>query len=465
MKTRFPRYAALIAAFLSAASIAHGQYQGKTIGIDPGHGGSDAGAVGIDGSAKPNEADFNLDLSLRLLTRLTGQGALVRMTRTTDTYVSITARRNLANSWDPDAFMSIHNNSFSSSSANGTETLYYNNSALASDIQNAMMAEYPTLTNRGIKYRDNLGVLKTNAGIPTCLAECLFISNQAEFNIMNTSSGKNRFVAAFDEGFKEFLNLSSGPVVVAPTVLTQSASSVGANSATIRGQISNRGGGIVDERRFDWGLSSGTLNQAVFNVPGGTSFSSTLTGLSPETTYFYRAWAHNSAGWGMGSIRSFTTLAEGVDPDPDCALGSSLARSSREPAVIAKVYPVAKRQATMDQARGVRDGLLAQSTEGRALTELYYAHGEELKSILTGNDGVKLVTVYLGALSALPGMVTQPEEGVLSAHTGYFRLGAWLFVYVEASAGPELKADLQDLRSFLTQRLTLGGDRVLIDFR
>ena len=461
MKTRSILYS-ILAAF--AVTAAQAQYQGKTVGIDAGHGGSDSGAVGIDGSAKPNESDFNLDLSLRLLNRLNAQGAVVRMTRTTDTSVSITARRNLANSWDPDVFMSIHNNSFSSSSANGIETLYFNGSALASDIQNAMVAEYPTLTNRGIKFRDNLGVLKTNASIPTCLAECLFISNQAEFNIINSSSGKNRYVAAFDAGFKEFLNLSSGPVVVEPSVSTLTATSVGSNSATIRGQITNNGGGSITERRFEWGLGS-SFTEVEFNVPGGTTFSSTLTGLQPETTYRFRAWAQNSAGWGIGVIRTFTTTAAGVEPDPDCALGSSLARSSREPAVIRKVYPEAKRHATLDQARGVRDGLLAQSSEGQALTDLYYAHGEEMKSILTGNDGVKLVTVYLGALSSLPGMVTQPEDGVLSANSGYFRLGAWLFLYTEASAGPELKGDLQDLRAFLTERLSVSGDRVLIDFR
>jgi hypothetical protein len=51
-------------------------------------------------------------------------------------------------------------------------------------------------------------------------------------------------------------------------------------------------------------------------------------------------------------------------------------------------------------------------------------HEEELTSNLTANDGIKRVTLYLGAVSAVPGMVTEPEDDVLSVNCGAFQLAA-----------------------------------------
>ena len=123
---------ASIAAIVLLAACAHAQFAGRKFVIDPGHGGSDPGAVGIDGGATPNEEDFVLDVSLRLRTLLQNAGAAVVMTRTTDTTVSLTARRDLTNAEDPDAFLSIHCNSFGDSSAHGTETFWWD-SGNASD--------------------------------------------------------------------------------------------------------------------------------------------------------------------------------------------------------------------------------------------------------------------------------------------------------------------------------------------
>jgi N-acetylmuramoyl-L-alanine amidase len=60
--------------------------------IDPGHGGSDSGAVGFDGDAKPNEADFVLTVGLKLKAALEAQGFDVIMTREDDTYPSLSDR-------------------------------------------------------------------------------------------------------------------------------------------------------------------------------------------------------------------------------------------------------------------------------------------------------------------------------------------------------------------------------------
>ena len=188
-----------------------GNYSGYTIGIDPGHGGSDPGALGYNGSSYPDEADINLDIALKLKSSLAGQGANVGISRSSDSYLSLSSRVNYINNLNPDAFISIHCNSFSDSSAHGTETYWHSygttaDKTFATAIQNKMVSAFGT-TNRGVK-QDQFYVLSVSSSIPAILAEMLFISNQSEFNYITTSSGKQTAVTAFDNGIKEFLNIS-----------------------------------------------------------------------------------------------------------------------------------------------------------------------------------------------------------------------------------------------------------------
>ena len=119
------------------------------------------------------------------------------------------------------------------------------------------------------------------------------------------------------EGSPDFIVQSSSTV---PTVQTVAAAGTTTTSATINGTITSDGGSSIIDRRFDWGTTSGNLNQAVFAASitvSGNNFSATLTGLSPGTTYYFRAWARNGstadvgygAGWNIGSILPFTTSA------------------------------------------------------------------------------------------------------------------------------------------------------------
>jgi hypothetical protein len=179
----------ILAAWLLATAAVHAQFAGRKFVIDPGHGGVDPGAVGIDGGAYPNEEDFVLDVAQRLKTRLEGAGAEVILTRSTDATVSLTARRDLANAEDPDAFLSIHCNSFTNATAHGTETFWWESGntadqTLATHVQSRMMDAFG-LTNRGVK-QGNFTVI---TGIPpSSLAEMMFISNQAEFNPGQTAA-------------------------------------------------------------------------------------------------------------------------------------------------------------------------------------------------------------------------------------------------------------------------------------
>ena len=96
----------------------------KTVVIDPGHGGSDAGAVGPN---KRYEKVINLNVSKNLYSILKQRGYKVYLTRSNDTFIKVMNRTVLANDKNADLFISIHTNSIGESKANkvsGIETFF-----------------------------------------------------------------------------------------------------------------------------------------------------------------------------------------------------------------------------------------------------------------------------------------------------------------------------------------------------
>ena len=91
-----------------------------TIVVDPGHGGHDSGARGNG----YNEKDIALQVATRLANNLR-QDYNVIMTRDSDFFVPLDTRAKIGNDANADFFISIHLNSGSSSSANGTEVFYF----------------------------------------------------------------------------------------------------------------------------------------------------------------------------------------------------------------------------------------------------------------------------------------------------------------------------------------------------
>ncbi len=97
--------------------------QGKirTVIVDPGHGGTDPGAIGIGGL---REKDVTLRLARVLSKRLTEKGFEVVLTRTTDKAVSLEERTAIAEANRGDVFISLHANAAPRRSVNGIETYY-----------------------------------------------------------------------------------------------------------------------------------------------------------------------------------------------------------------------------------------------------------------------------------------------------------------------------------------------------
>lgn len=181
---------------LTRISIKSGS-RGKIV-IDPGHGGDDPGAVGPTGL---QEKDIVLKVSLKVRDLLESYGYTVVMTRTTDVYLSLQERCDIANNSQADLFISIHNNSFSDPSANGTETFSYfpndTGGQVAKSIQSKLI-DALGLRNRGHKTSDFYVLRNTN--MPAALTELAFISNPREEALLNTDEFQTKAARAIVDG-------------------------------------------------------------------------------------------------------------------------------------------------------------------------------------------------------------------------------------------------------------------------
>lgn len=211
---------ALLLAASATVTTTHAQskWGNYLIGLDPGHGGSDPGA---SGPSAPHEAELALRCANSLKDQITGStlGGKVKMTRTTNTTVSLSARRSYSISWDPYIFCSIHLNAFNKT-AHGTETWYYwsagNSLKLANKVHAQLVAQLGR-TNRGVK-QNGWTVITGSSNVPAILTEALFVDNPTEWGMINntSNSGFKAWVNGHLYGFYEHLKGTLGANVVDP---------------------------------------------------------------------------------------------------------------------------------------------------------------------------------------------------------------------------------------------------------
>ena len=164
----------------------------RKVFIDPGHGGTDPGASGNG----LYEKEVVLSISKKVRNILISKGFEVELSRSTDQYVSLSDRAAQANAWDADLFVSIHCNSATSSSANGTECYTYptantSTKSLSKNMASALASKLG-LTNRGHK-EANFAVLRLS-NMPAILIETAFINNANDASKLKTR--ENDFASA-----------------------------------------------------------------------------------------------------------------------------------------------------------------------------------------------------------------------------------------------------------------------------
>ena len=191
----------------------------RAIFLDPGHGGSDSGAVenGV------REKDLTLSVYNKVSSRLASLGYTVLTSRNTDKDVGLVSRADQANKSNADMFLSIHFNAGGRGTAYGIETYYYkpedgytptinkenhNNPErieksrkLANKIQQNLL--YKTgAYDRGVK-RASFAVLRETS-IPSILVELGFIDNQEEVNKIKTNEYQEKLADGIVDGIVEY---------------------------------------------------------------------------------------------------------------------------------------------------------------------------------------------------------------------------------------------------------------------
>lgn len=186
---------------------------GRTVVIDPGHGGVDGGAAGPSGI---KEKTVTLYVSQALENILEANGAKVVMTREDDRDVygpqatdhqELDARVDVARrTRGTDVFLSIHCDAFTSSEANGTSTFIYGGSPDAYKLGQALqegMIRRGGRRDRGVKTA-NFYVIK-HSPVPAALVELAFITNYKEEMLLCSDGFQQDMAVGIAEGLAEFL--------------------------------------------------------------------------------------------------------------------------------------------------------------------------------------------------------------------------------------------------------------------
>jgi len=165
----------------------------KVIVIDAGHGGKDPGAV----FSSVYEKTLNLDIAKRLKKLLQAKGYEVIMTRTTDAFVELVERADIANKANADLFISIHNNSMPAGYS-GVMTLYnardikeeFSSKDFADVVQTSMLKSMGT-KDIGARERDNLVVLSKTT-MPAVLVEVGCMSDPTELKQLKKAAFRQK---------------------------------------------------------------------------------------------------------------------------------------------------------------------------------------------------------------------------------------------------------------------------------
>lgn len=175
--------------------------QGRNIMLDAGHGGKDPGSIALDNE---KEKTLTLQYTKSLKEKLENAGATVILTRGNDRYLSLNQRVAASESYNTDAFVSLHFNAFTSEDNHGISTHFYNeddDKKLAQSIQEELTS-HTDLKNRGVK-QDDYYVLRKNE-TTSVLAELGFLTNQQDLDAIQSEDTMDQVTQSITDGLKNY---------------------------------------------------------------------------------------------------------------------------------------------------------------------------------------------------------------------------------------------------------------------
>lgn len=185
--------------------------------VDAGHGGTDPGKVGVDGSL---EKDINLAVAERLKTYLEQDDVKVIMTRKTDTglYSETDSRKKMADmkkrceiieESGADLVVSIHQNSYHEESVSGGQVFYYRDSSKGKVMAEILQDRFDYVLgdqNRRLPKANGNYYLLLHVKCPIVIVECGFLSNRKEAALLNSGEYQDKLAYTIHMGIMEYLN-------------------------------------------------------------------------------------------------------------------------------------------------------------------------------------------------------------------------------------------------------------------
>lgn len=182
-----------------------GSARGKLVVLDAGHGGSDPGTI----FGEYSEKTFNLDITLKTAAILQQKGINVRLTRSSDVFVGLEERANMANEWGADLFVSIHNNSMPEG-IRGSMAFYYPTSAKGKTYAKLILDNmYEKLGMgymgaSGLKSAEYVVLKKTK--MPAVLVEVACMSHEDDLNLLKSETFRQKAAEVLADSIIQILN-------------------------------------------------------------------------------------------------------------------------------------------------------------------------------------------------------------------------------------------------------------------
>lgn len=189
-----------------------GRLKGKTVVVDPGHGGDDTGAPAFFGPPPrgPYEKDVVLDIARRLARVLEAEGATVVLTRTDDRYVTLQQRAEIANELQAAALISLHCNSCDAPNSLHGTSVYYDHGhsrGFAGIMQGELLAALGT-EDMGVR-NANFAVIR-RARVPGVLVETAYLNHEGDRARLVHPNFRERAARAIARGLIRFLDGDAG---------------------------------------------------------------------------------------------------------------------------------------------------------------------------------------------------------------------------------------------------------------
>ena len=193
---------------------------GKTVVIDPGHGGDDPGKIGVN---KEKEKDVNLAISKKLFQVLNEQGYKVVLTRSEDVVLGdgdkfskisdLNKRCEIINNAYEEnnkcIMVSIHQNSFTQTSVHGAQSFYFQRSEqskLLGETLQKILNEKVNEKEKKAKPNDSYYIL-INSKCPGIIVECGFLSNRDEATKLTNETYQKELAEILSEGISTYFNM------------------------------------------------------------------------------------------------------------------------------------------------------------------------------------------------------------------------------------------------------------------